>query len=126
MLADDRQGALVSDLAREGDGGFLQLPLRHDLVDDAELMRLGGRNMPAGGDHLERDLRAGEARQALRPAGAGQYPDLYLGKPHLGARHGDPVMTGERGFETAAQRIAVDRGDDRLGALVRHVVVTAG
>jgi hypothetical protein len=59
-------------------------------------------------------------------SGAGKYADLHLGEAHFRARHRDAVMTGERGFEPAAQRIAMDRRDDWLRALVRDVIVAAG
>ena len=103
----------------------LSSPFGRQLVDDAEPVRLLGRDVAAGDDHVERRLRPDQPRQALRAAGAGQDADLHLGQPDPGARHGDPVMAGERGFEPAAQRIAVDRGDDRLVALVHHIVMAA-
>ena len=103
----------------------LSSPFRRQLVDDAEPVRLLGRDVAAGDDHVERRFRADQPRQALRAAGAGQDADLHLGQTDLGARHRDPVMAGERGFEPAAQRIAMDRGDHRLVALVHHVVVAA-
>ena len=118
---------LVSAILRaKAIAASLQLALRRDLVDDAELLRLLGRHVTAGGDHVERRLRADQARQPLRAAGAGEDADQHLGQPDLGARHRDPVMAGERGFETAAERIAVDRRDHRLRALVHHVVVRGG
>ena len=85
-----------------------------DRVDDAELLGLLGRHVAAGDDHLQRRLRADQARQALRAAAARQDADQHLGQPDLGARHGDAVVAGERILQPAAERIAVDRGDHRL------------
>ena len=76
-------------------------------------LALNGR---AGHDHLERLLDADDARQALGAAGAGQEAELDLRQAELRGRHGDAVVAGQRHFEAAAERRAVDRGDDRLGA----------
>ncbi len=62
-------------------------------------------------------LRTDQARQALRAAAARQDADQHFGQADLGARHGDAVVAGERVLEPAAERVAVDRRDDRLLAL---------
>ena len=54
------------------------------------------------------------ARQALRAAGAGDQAELHFGQRDLRRAVGDAVMAAERELEAAAQRGAVDRGDDRL------------
>ena len=87
-----------------------------DLVDDAERLGLRRRHVAAGDDHLHRRLRADQARQALRAAAARQDADQHLGQADLGARHGDPVVAGERMLEPAAERVAVDRSHHRLAA----------
>ena len=69
-------------------------------------------------DRLERRLRPDQARQALRAAGAGNEPELDLRQADLGRGNGDAVMADQRDLEAAAQRRAVDRGDDRLGAIL--------
>jgi hypothetical protein len=85
-----------------------------DFVDDAQFLRPAGAHEVAGGDEVERGPRADEPRQALRAAGAGQDSELHLGKPDLGRGQRDTVMAAQRDFEPAAERGAVDRGDDRL------------
>ncbi len=78
--------------------------------------------MASRGDQLHRRFGSDQARQALGAAGAGQDADLHFGETHLGARHGDAVMAGERHLEPAAERIAMDRRDHRFRAVVEHVV----
>ena len=65
----------------------------------------------------------GDAEHAGHPgdaAAAGQQAELDLGQADLGAGDvgDDPVVAGERDLEAAAQRRAVDRGDDRLAELL--------
>ena len=38
-----------------------------------------------------------------------------------GARHGDAIVAGHRELETAAKRVAVDRGDKRLGRILQRL-----
>src|SRR5262249_59550593 len=57
-----------------------------------------------------------------RPAAARQNANQHLWQADLRARHGDAVVRGERNLETAAERIAVDRRDDRLLARVEHLM----
>jgi hypothetical protein len=64
---------------------------------------------------------AGDARQPLRPAGAGQQAELDLGHAELRVGHRDPIMAAERDLEPAAERGAVDRRDHRLGAILDRV-----
>ena len=52
-------------------------------------------------------------RRCVPPA-PGSRPSFTSGRPHLRRRHGDAVVAGQRDFEAAAERGAVDRGDDRL------------
>jgi hypothetical protein len=68
----------------------------------------------AAGHHLQRLLGADDARQALRAAGAGQQAEVHFGQAALGRRHGHAVVAAQRHLEAAAERGAVDRGDDGL------------
>ena len=88
-----------------------------DLVHQTEPQRLAGALALAGEDHVEGRARADETRQPLAAAGAGDEPELYLGEAELrlGMIGGDPVVTGQRELEPAAQTGAVNRRDDRLG-----------
>ncbi len=103
-------GAAVQQLLRIGQADLAGFALLH-LVEDAQLQRLGRADMPAGGDQVERRLGAGQARQALGAAGAGQDAQVHLGQPEFGLGHGDAVMGRERHFETAAERGAMHRRD---------------
>ena len=72
--------------------------------------------MTARQHQVERGLRTNQARRALRAARAGQQAERDFGQPELRARHREPVMRGERDFEAAAERRAVQRDHDRLRA----------
>ena len=72
------------------------------------------RRQRAGGDQLDGGRDAGEARQALRAAGARHDAELHLGQAELRFPHGDAAMAGQRDLQPAAECRAVDRGDDRL------------
>ena len=63
-----------------------------------------------------------QARQALRAAGAGNEPELDLRQAEFRRRDRNPVMAHQRHFETAAERRAVDGGDDRLRAAFEGVL----
>ena len=65
---------------------------------------------------FERLLDPDQARQALGSAGAGNDAELDLRQSELRGRHGDAVVAGLGQFEAAAERRAVDRRNDRLGA----------
>ena len=115
LLADAAR-RLADLLPGEGDGLGHHVALG-DLVDQAERRALGRIDEGAGDDELQRLLDADGARQPLRAAGARQDAELDLGQPelaHVLARH--PLMAPERQLQAAAQRGAVDGGDDRLVA----------
>jgi hypothetical protein len=115
-LAGARVQPRISQAARAGDGGVAQVG-RH-LVHQPERHRLGRRHLPAGGGELERDERAGDARHPLRAAGAGNEADLHLRQADEPVRGDDAGVAAERDLETAAERGAVDGGDDRLRAVL--------
>jgi hypothetical protein len=91
------------------------------LVDEAHLIGLLGAHRIAGGAHFERVANAGDAGEALGAAGAGEEAELHFRNAELRGRYGDPIVAGERDLEAAAECGAVDRGDDRLGAILDHV-----
>ena len=57
---------------------------------------------------------ADQSRQVLSAASAGNDAERSLGQPEPRAGGGDDEVAGERDLEAAAERGAVDRGDDRL------------
>ncbi len=88
-----------------------------DLVDEPGLQGAHGAVLGALQQHLQQ--RVGDAQQpygAGDAAAAGQQAEGDLGQADLGAGRveGDAVVAGERDLVTAAQRRAVDGGDDRL------------
>ena len=121
-VAHARQRPPVGDTLGVGDRLGAQVLTSHDLVHDAELLRLRGRHVAAGNDHLHRRLGADEARQALCAATTGQNADQDLRQPDLGAGHGDAVVAGQRMLEPAAERVAMDRGHHGLGAAIENII----
>ena len=112
--------------AGNGDGlGELDRALEqvalHDLVDQADLLRLRGGDRIARGDHVERRLDADDARHALRAPGAREDTELHFGQSQLRGRNRDAIVAAERDFEPAAQRRAVDRDHDRLRRILEAV-----
>jgi hypothetical protein len=97
-------------------GRLDQLVGRGDLVDQAHLLGLLGRQVLARGQHLQRLLRIGQARDALGAAGAREDADLDLGQRHpdLVAVSGHAAVAGERQLERAAHAGAVDGRDPGL------------
>ena len=81
------------------------------VVDEADLQALVALDRIAGDDHLHGLGRTDHARQALRAAGARQQAELHFRQAEVGVLGGDAEMAAQRGFETAAERIAVDRRD---------------
>src|ERR1700716_952802 len=80
----------------------LQLLRRHDLVDDARVLRVLRRERRATQHHLESPLPTDEARQPLRAAGAGQQPESDFRQPDLVATlGGDTEVAAERDLKTA-------------------------
>jgi hypothetical protein len=71
---------------------------------------------------------ADQARQALRAAVAGKDAQLDFGLPEPGALRRNADRAGHRELATAAQRVAVDRRDDRLAEVLeeRHHALAEG
>ena len=99
-----------------GLGGRHELLARgDDLVEDAHLFGLRGPQPLAL--HQQLHQRVDDAQHPHRAhdaAGAGQQAELHLGEAHLdlGVIDGDAVVRGQADLQAAAQRRAVDRGDD--------------
>ena len=64
-------------------------------------------------------VRAAQPRQPLRAAGARNDAEQHFGLTDLGAGDGDAVVTRHRELEPAAERVAVNRGDERLARRLR-------
>ena len=68
--------------------------------------------------HLRRLGDARQSRQTLRARRARNDAELHLRLAHLRRRNGHAVMPGHRDLESAAERRAVNRHHDRLGAIL--------
>jgi len=104
-------------------GGFeLALACHRRIAADNPKTRLGQPEVKVGllpgAGGTQRIARMLPPSDALRAAGAGQQADLdlRLSEPCFRIVGGDPAMTGERQFETAAQCRAVDGGNPGLTA----------
>ena len=114
VAADLHQRLVLGDaLVGEGDGGFLQLALFRQLIDQAELGSFGCWDVAARGHHLQRGLNADHAGQALGTAGTGQQAKSHFRQAQTGGGNGHAIVRAQGHFQTAAQRRAVDRGNHR-------------
>ncbi len=75
----------------------------------------------AAEDHLQRLGHAGQPRQPLGAAGAGQQAELHFRQPYPGIRAGDAVMAAQRHFQPATQGRAVDDGNAGLAAALDDI-----
>src|SRR5258708_1499590 len=107
----DRDRRIGRDLRQDRLCARDEIRRRHNLVDEADAMRLLGADRPAGKNELQRAALSDQARQALRAAGAGQQAELDFGLAELRRLRGDPEGAGERRLAAAAEREAVHRGD---------------
>ena len=89
-------------------------------VHEAPRQRLRGRDAARQEDHLLRAPFADDPRQALGAARAGDDGDRRLRQPEHGVRGRDAQVARERELEAAAERHAVDGGDDGLGQAVER------
>src|SRR5690606_9589523 len=113
-VADRRGRAAGGQLARIADG--VGLKVEDDGVNDAQFVGLNGPDVAARGDGFQRDLNAGQARQADGAASAGQQAQLDFGQADLGRADRDAGVRRQGQLQTAAQGRAVYGRDDRLGA----------
>ena len=93
----------------------------HQLVEDAGHLRFGRLELLAFEHRLQRGLDADQPRQALGAAAAGEQAQLHFRQAELGlgAVDGDAVVAGQRQFQSAAERGAVERSDHWPAALLQ-------
>ncbi len=120
LAAAARAAPLLDKATRIGQTGLDQIAFEQ-LVDDMVLQRLRCTDGLAADDHIQRLLDAGQPRQALGTAGAGQQAQLHLRQADLGVRPGDTVMAAQRDLQPTAQGGAVDHRDARLAAALDHL-----
>ena len=95
-----------------------QLFRRHHRIDDACGERVGRLQPLAFQQQRRRRRNPDQPRQPLRAAAARHQAERDFRQAEARGRHigRDPAMTGERQFEAAAERGAVQRRDHRLAA----------
>ena len=110
-----RRGVLGRDLARQRHHVPAQLAARHRVVDEAHLGRAPAVEGPAG-QRVELVVAgAQKIAHRLRDAAAGKHLEVDLAEPHLRVLGGDGEVAGLDDGERAAEAVAVDHGDGRLG-----------
>ena len=92
-----------------------QLGGGNDAIHEPDAICLGGIDHLTGQQQLQRAALPDETRQSLRAAVAGQMPSFTSGWPNFAASTRDADVTRHRELAAAAEREAVDCGDDRLG-----------
>src|SRR5579859_5788933 len=98
-------------LLRPGD----ELGRGHDLVDDAQRLRLGGLDRLAAEHEVERLLPADEPRETLRAAGPRQETEGHLGKTDaVRPFGGHSDVAAQSDLQAAAEAVPVHRDDDDL------------
>ena len=85
-----------------------------DLVDEADRERLGGVDLAAGEDQVERAAEPDDARQPLRAAVDQRHAPAALQAPEARVLARDPQVAPERQLEPAGHAPAADRRDRRL------------
>jgi hypothetical protein len=115
-LEEERRA--LEDLTRPALRGVHQRRRRDDLVDEPEAVALLRRDEPAGQEHAHRVLERDLTRQPMDAAGARDQPDARLGQAEASGVGGDHDVAREGDLEPAAGGHAVDRGDQRLRAVV--------
>ena len=87
--------------------------LRHDPIDDPDRERLVGAHLPPAPDQLLGPGRTDEPGEPLRAPGSGNDAEQDLGLADARVLRRDAEVARHRELETAAQRVAADRGDHR-------------
>ena len=94
-----------------------KIGIRHDFGDEAQPQPFRRIDLPRGKQHPHRLLEADLPGQPMHPAAQRHGADQRLGQAEARALRRDDHITGQRNLEPAAQRQAVDRRHDRLGAI---------
>ena len=84
-------------------------------------MRFRRHHVLAGQQHLERAAAADQPRQPLRAGVAGDDAEIDLRLAEARGVGGDPDRAGHRQLAAAAEREAVDRGNDRLAEVLDQI-----
>src|SRR5262249_51006685 len=96
-----------------------------DLVDEAVVERLRGRDRIAAQNHRQRLVDADQARKPLGAAGTGQDAELDLRQAESGRGRGGAIVAGKGDLEAAAERCAEQGRDDFWLASMRPSTSTS-
>ena len=114
MMLPTASGECLMMRAGQFARGRQQRRMRHHDVDEPDLQRALRRERIARQQQLERALAPGEARQPLRSAEGRRHAEIDFRLGETRALAGDGQMHGLGDLAAAAERQAVDRGDDRF------------
>ena len=104
--------ALGGEVGAIGARAFVQLRVRHDMVEEAPALGLG-RVEPAGGEHeVERPAQPDQAGQALRAAAAGRQAVAGVLAADARALGGEHRVAGDDDLHAAGQRESLHRRHD--------------
>src|SRR3954454_19835298 len=117
----ERQRRVGRDLGREREYGLLELVGVHDLVHEPHGTGAVGVHVAAGEEQLVRVREAAHLHEATQPGVTVDEPDLGRRHAELHAVDGHADVAGHRQLEAAAERVAVDRGDDRVAVCGERV-----
>lgn len=107
--------------AGECKGLFQKRSVLGKLVRKAEGEGLLARDRRTRNDHVQRGIHSDQARQPLGASSAGQDAEHHLRQAELRATRHHAVMATHGDLKATAERHAVDRRDDRLGARLDRI-----
>src|SRR4029077_13166023 len=97
-----------------------QVSRRHDLVNESDAISFLSRDHSSGKNELKRATFADEAWQTLGSAAAGDYSQFHFRLTELCALSGDSNRASHRGFTSAAEGEAVNRGNHGFAQIFDH------
>jgi hypothetical protein len=115
---------LLGRLERARDRGFdpgANVPLLGDGVDKSEELGFADAFGPPGQHHRHRMDRIDEVGQSNRAAKPRMESEQDLGESEQGVLDRDPIIAGERDFQSATKAIAVNHGDGRQRQTVETI-----
>src|SRR6266540_1010399 len=113
LVASHRDRCVRGDLARELDGGVLDLAIRDDLVHEPDPLGVLGVEVSPDEEQLSCPRRADRVDELLEARVAVDQPKLGGRHPDLHARGGESQVAAEGELEPTAERVAVERRDGR-------------
>src|SRR6202034_4541851 len=112
-----REGGVDGNPRGEGEGRLERAAALGEDVDEAVLVGDLGVDRVTGQRRLHRQVQGELAAEAEEPATGGDQAPLHLGDAEARILRGDDEVAGTDDLGAAGQRGALDRGDQRLGAV---------